>query len=389
MDPWLSRPMRHQLGLDLPERRIGLSAHDFAQMLGAPEVILTRSAKVAGAPTVASRFLQRVAAIAGPARWQSVVAKGDRYIELARALDQPIHVRPIKRPEPRPPRAARPSALSVTEIEHWLRDPYTIYAKHVLKLVRLDMVDTPPGAADRGSAIHAAVGEFTHAFADGLPAEPLADLLRIGRTHFAPLDDYPEARAFWWPRFERIARWLATWEIERRKDVAAIHAEIRGEIVLAIGARNFRLSARADRIERGADGRYAIIDFKTGEVPSNKQVLIGIAPQLTLEAAILRSGGFRTIAAGAGVAELVYVQLKGGDPAGKAAPIAFKDSTAEHAADNALARLKGLIARYEDESVPYRSLMLPMWKNRYGTFDDLARVKEWSQTGGATDGGEE
>src|SRR5216684_97839 len=47
-DAWLSRPMRHALGLDLPERRISLSAHDFAQALGADEVILSRPAKLAG-----------------------------------------------------------------------------------------------------------------------------------------------------------------------------------------------------------------------------------------------------------------------------------------------------------------------------------------------------
>ena len=68
-DPWLSRPMRLELGLNLPELRVGLSAHDFAQALGAPEVILTRAAKQAGAPTVRSRFLQRVAAVAGEERW--------------------------------------------------------------------------------------------------------------------------------------------------------------------------------------------------------------------------------------------------------------------------------------------------------------------------------
>jgi ATP-dependent helicase/nuclease subunit B len=229
-DPWLSRPMRRQLGLDLPERRVGLSAHDFAQMLGAPEVILTRAAKLAGAPTVASRFVQRMAAIAGPTRWASVVANGAHYVALARALDKGPRVPAITRPEPRPPRRARPTALSVTDIEHWLRDPYTIYARHVLKLIRLDRVDTPPGAADRGSAIHAAVGEFSEAYARGLSTDPVADLLRIGRTHFAFLDDYPEAVAFWWPRYERIARWLAGWEIERRRQIAAIHAEVRGEI---------------------------------------------------------------------------------------------------------------------------------------------------------------
>ncbi len=62
-DPWLSRPMRRDLGLDPPERRIGLSAHDFAQSLGAPEVILSRAAKLSGAPTVTSRFVQRIAAL--------------------------------------------------------------------------------------------------------------------------------------------------------------------------------------------------------------------------------------------------------------------------------------------------------------------------------------
>ncbi|HEY1538261.1 MAG TPA: double-strand break repair protein AddB, partial [Solirubrobacteraceae bacterium] len=215
-DPWLNRPMRLQLGLDLPERRIGLSAHDFAQLLGAPEVILSRAAKLGGAPAVASRFVQRLAAVAGETRWQAAVARGATYLAMARDLDHAAAPVPIKPPEPRPPRAARPTALSVTEIEHWLRDPYTIYAKHILHLARLDPVDMPPSAADRGSAIHAAVGRFAQTYEVALPADPHAELLRIGREEFAPLDDFPEARALWWPRFARIARWLADWEYERR-----------------------------------------------------------------------------------------------------------------------------------------------------------------------------
>src|SRR5262249_29486473 len=129
-DPWLSRPMRHQLGLDLPERRIGLSAHDFAQMLGAPEVILARAAKVGGARAAGPRFSQGRAAVGGAPRGAAGRARGGRYVGRARAPAPPARVEPIKAPEPRPPRAARPTALSVTEIEHWLRDPYTIYAKH-------------------------------------------------------------------------------------------------------------------------------------------------------------------------------------------------------------------------------------------------------------------
>jgi len=380
-DPWLSRPMRHQLGLDLPERRIGLSAHDFAQMLGAPEVILARAAKLGGAPAVASRFLQRLAAVAGEARWKEAHARGERYLAMARALDHADRVDPIKAPEPRPPRAARPTALSVTEIEHWLRDPYTIYAKHILRLARLDPVDMAPSAADRGSAIHGAVGRFAQNFQDALPPEALDQLLRIGAEEFAALDDFPEARALWWPRFQRIARWLIDWERERRETLAALRAEIRGEIFLPVGERRFRLYGRADRIERRSNGGYAILDFKTGDPPTSTQVRIGIAPQLTLEAAILRRGGFKELDPDGPIEALAYVKLKGGEPAGIECPIDLKDRSPDAAAEHAISKLTELATRFEDERTPYRSLVLPMWTNRYGTFDDLARVKEWSAFG--------
>ncbi|HLH87743.1 MAG TPA: double-strand break repair protein AddB [Xanthobacteraceae bacterium] len=387
-DPWLNRPMRLQLGLDLPERRIGLSAHDFAQLMGAPEVILSRAAKIGGAPAVASRFVQRLAAVVGEARWDAAVTRGVDYVAMARDLDHAAAPAPIKPPEPRPPRAARPTALSVTDIEHWLRDPYTIYAKHILRLARLDPVDMPPSAADRGSAIHAAVGRFAEEFAAGLPPDVEAELLRIGREEFAALEDFPEARALWWPRFERIAAWLAAWEHDRRAGLAAMRAEIRGEIFLPLGDRQFRLYGRADRIERRRGGGYAILDFKTGEPPSSTQVRIGIAPQLTLEAAMLRRGGFPGLDPRLPIDELLYVRLKGGEPPGEPRPIEFKDRSPDDAAEHALAKLTELAARFDDEAMPYRSLVLPMWTNRYGTYDDLARVKEWSATGDEMEGEE-
>jgi ATP-dependent helicase/nuclease subunit B len=343
--------------------------------------VLTRSGKIAGAPAVASRFLQRLAAVAGD-RWRETVKRGERYLALARGLDRPAHSpRRIARPAPRPPRAARPTALSVTEIEHWLRDPYTIYAKHVLKLARLDAVDLPPGAKDRGIAIHNAIGEFAETYPLALPDDPLAELLRLGDKHFAPLEDYPQARAFWWPRFQAIARWFAAFERERRGAIASAQAEIRGGYAIPLGERSFRLSARADRIERLTCGDYAILDFKTGQPPTSKQVRIGVAPQLTLEGAILRTGGFPGVPAGGSLAELTYVRLTGGEPAGKVCKVELEDKTPDAAADHALARLAGLVRRFEDEATPYRSLVLPMWKNRYGTYDDLARVKEWSAAG--------
>jgi ATP-dependent helicase/nuclease subunit B len=384
-DPWLSRPMRRDLGLDPPERRIGLSAHDFAQALGAKEVILGRAAKVAGSPTVASRFVQRIAALAGEDRWKEVKARGARYLDYARALDHPATVKPAERPVPKPPLAARPTRLSVTEIEHWLRDPYTIYAKHVLRLQPLDAVDTAPGARDRGTVIHEAIGRYTELFAAAPPDEPMQELLDLGEESFAPLDDFPEARAFWWPRFRRIAEWFVAWDQARRADIAALYAEISGELKFPVPSGDFTLRAIADRIERRKDGRYAILDYKTGASRTEKQVRTGLAPQLTLEAAIVREGGFKTIAPGS-IAEIAYITLKGGDPAGKLQKIDFKDSDADSQAAHALTRLKELVTRFADEATPYLSLVHPMWKTHYGDYDHLARVKEWSFTGGVDEG---
>ncbi|WP_420967938.1 double-strand break repair protein AddB [Bradyrhizobium sp. B120] len=389
IDPWLSRPMRHELGLDLPERRIGLSAHDFAQLLGHDEVILTHAAKVGGAPAVASRFLHRLEAVAGEARWKAATSAGEAYVQYAAELDRPDTVEPIPQPEPRPPREARPLKMSVTAIEDWLRDPYTIYARYILKLDPLDPVDMPLSAADRGSAIHESLGEFTQTFADALPDDIKSALRDIGARHFAPLMERPEARALWWPRFQRIAAWFAEWEQARRGGIDAIKAEIRGEIGIPLDdARTFVLSARADRIERRDDGSFAILDYKTGQPPTGKQVRMGLSPQLTLEAAILREGGFADIPADSSVGDLVYVRLSGNNPPGEQRSLELKIKTndtpqpPDEAADSARRKLEALIRAFDDEQQAYTSLNLSMWANRYGAYDDLARIKEWSAAGG-------
>ncbi len=394
VDPWLSRPMRHQLGLDLPERRIGLSAHDFVQLLGTKEVILTRAAKVGGAPAVASRFLHRIEAVAGKDLWSRIKERGDIYVRYANELDRPHRVVPVERPEPKPDVELRPLSMSVTEIEHWLRDPYTIYAKRILNLIPLDPVDMPLTAADRGSAIHEALGEFTARFATELPDDVAGALREIGSTHFAPLMDRPEARALWWPRFLRIANWFAGWEHERRHAVSRVDAETSGRITIPVeDGRVFTLSARADRIEHLGNETFALLDYKTGNPPSGKQVYLGLSPQLTLEAAILRSGGFRDIPGGGSVSQLVYVKLSGNNPAGDERVLELKanrsdpDQLPDDAADDALRELTALVRRYRNKSEPYSSVVLTMWSNRYGTYDDLARIKEWSASG--TSGGDE
>ena len=306
-----------------------------------PEVFLTRASKLRGAPTVASRFTQRLAAVAGET-WKDALKRGEQYVDWARDLDRAETVKPVARPRPRPTLDARPKQLSVTEIEHWLRDPYTIYAKHILDLRPLDAVDTPPGARDRGTVIHGAIGDFTEKYAKGLPADPLGELIKLGEKHFAPLQDYPEARAFWWPRFLRIARWFVSWEAQRRANTTALHAEVKGDLKIQVDKWIFKLTTRADRIEQLADGTYAILDYKTGATPTEPQVRTGLSPQLTLEGAILREGGFKGVSPGS-LSEFAYVSVRGREPAGEEKKIEFKEGTPDEQADKALARLRGVV----------------------------------------------
>ena len=356
------------------------------------DVILTRAAKPGGAPTVASRFLQRLAAVAGETRWDGRDAgAATRYLQYARALDQPDEVKPVARPQPKPPRAARPTHLSVTEIEHWLRDPYTIYAKHILKLLPLDAVDTPPRRADRGTVIHDAIGDFTKLH----PASPArrsaaTRCARSARSSFAPLVDYPEARAFWWPRFQRIARWFAEWEaVAPRRNSRSIDAEIGGEIEIPIdGDRNFMLRRAPTASSISPTAATPSSTTRPAARRPTSRCGSGLSPQLTLEAAILREGGFEGIPAGASVSELVYVRLQRQRPARRAEAGRSRQQQDRHAIAGSGRRSRAcknstaLIRAFDDETQGYTSLDLPMWKTRYGAYDDLARVKEWSAAGG-------
>ena len=267
---------------------------------------------------VASRFLQRLAAVApDQPHGRRRRKRGQRYIDLAHVLERAAPVPPVERPAPRPPADARPTRLSVTEIETLIRDPYSIYARHVLDLDPLEEIDADAGAAERGTILHEAFAEFARATPDGLSIDALEKLIAAGRKAFAAIEDYPELRAIWWPRFVRAAQWFIGHEIERRKETTRVIAETSGKISFEAGGRPFTLSARADRIDLRKDGAVAIADYKSGQPPTPSQILSGLAPQLPLEAAIVRDGGFDDVPKGTSIAEIAVIRVSGGQPPGE------------------------------------------------------------------------
>ena len=386
-DPWMSRPMRHAFGIAPPERRIGLAAHDFMMALGAPEVVLTRAARVAGTPTLPSRWLLRLDTVLRAAGLESALTQSPESrqpLAWQALLDRPLpgESRRVAAPAPCPPLAARPRALSVTEIETWMRDPYAIYAKHILRLRTLEPLDAEPAARERGTFIHDALDEFVTRFPRGLPADAEAVLLDCGRRAFKEFLSRPAIWAFWWPRFERIARWFLATERERRPLLQSLVSEAKGTLALALPRGEFTLRAKADRIERGGDG-LVIIDYKTGVVPSGVEVAQGLAPQLPLEAAIAAAAGFAGVP-GADIAALEYWRLSGLATAGEIKKIA---AGAEAAALAAAARagLAELVARFDEPTTAYRAVPVARNAPRFSDYAHLERVKEWR----AGDGGEE
>ena len=379
-DPWMSRPMRAAFGLPPPEWRVGLSAHDFAQAFSARTVVLTRATRVEGTPTVPSRWLLRLEALAPDLRGDAPEIRligGHDMLALAAGLDEPGEVRPIQPPRPCPPVAARPRRLSATQIETWMRDPYAVYARHVLRLRALEPIDADPGAADRGTFVHDALNRFLRAHPGALPDDALARLLAFGRQAFGAALERPGVAAFWWPRFERAAAWVLATERERRATHRPLASEVKGEFALGGAGAAFVLSAVADRIDRLRDGTLAIVDYKTGRLPDPKDINAGFAPQLALEAIIAEAGGFADIAPGS-VAELAFWQVSGGDPPGR--EWTYKDlrRRIEEARDG-IARL---IAAFDKADTPYLARPRPDRAPRYSDYAHLARVKEWSEAGG-------
>lgn len=370
--PWLSRPMRKAVGLTSPEERVGQMAHDFASLTCAsPRVILSCPRRRDGAPAVPARWLVRLTAFL---RGHGAALEAHPGPYWARLLDQPAGgPRPVSPPAPRPARTLRPRKLSVTEIETWLRDPYAIYAKHVLGLRALDPLEQNADAADYGTIVHAAVAAFIRAL--DRPPDPAALRLEMDRA-LASRALRPALAAWWRPRLHRIADWLAEVEAARRAErpPQAVGCEVEGRWQVPDGV-DFTLSGVADRIEHHPDG-LSILDYKTGVIPAAKDIEGGYASQLLLEAAMARAGAFGAALSGP-PNELSYWRLSGGIPAGEIRPV-FKNGGLGDRVHRGVEALIALIREFDDPEQPYLSQPHPGASPRFSNYAQLARIAEWS-----------
>ncbi|MBO6883506.1 MAG: double-strand break repair protein AddB [Marivita sp.] len=373
-DPWLNRRMRQQVGLLLPERRIGLSAHDFQQAVGAKEVWLSRAVRSEDAETVPSRWLNRLTNLlrglpetGGPDVLDAMQSRGRHWLRLGRALEQPIFAPAAPRPSPVPPVIARPNELSVTNIEKLIRDPYAIYGSKILRLHQLHPIQHAPNPMHRGTVIHKVFEKFVSDTAQ--TEQPITEnaLLSMAQSILDAEVPWPTDRIQWRVRIEKIARWFVENEIARQAVATPVLFEKKGAMDIADPP--FRITAKADRIDLNDRAEAFVYDYKTGTAPTKDQQL-QFDVQLLVTAALILEGGFDAFSPRF-VAEARYISLAGD---GTEVPAPLGDCPPERVME----MLRSLIDAYRHPDTGYTARNR-MHKDAFGSdYDQLSRYGEWT-----------
>ncbi len=395
-DPWLNRADRERLALPLPERRMGLSAHDFVQAAAAGEVWLTCAERVDQQPAEPSRWLVRLQAVLRAAGHDQFLLRQRWPLELAAMLDDPrtdpalmtetARLKPPP-PSPAPPLHLRPARISASRVRTLLRDPYAIFARQVLRLEPLPALGTAPTPALFGTLVHAALEEFARRWPRQLPEDPQGELLALlQQMHRAFIGDDAHLAQFA-GRFAHMAKsWISRCEVPWRQDAAwqQAHAECAGSVSFEVAGKPFRLTARADRIDVLADGSLRIIDYKTGTLPKRHPASAAHDPQLDLEAAMAMRGAFEAVGDARHVRELVLVRLSGAEDDPLEVDEWHKASSRQRdrrdvatRAEDAWQGLQRLLAAYMDPRQPYLPLDHGNRDQRPGDYDHFNRWREW------------
>ncbi|MCA8889130.1 MAG: double-strand break repair protein AddB, partial [Parvularculaceae bacterium] len=373
---FLSRSMRRQIGLPSPEKKIGLAAHDFAQLAANRQVTLIRAKRSEGAPSKPSRWLVRIKNILEglqSSNQTDVSASVNTVVEL---LDRPAAIETASRPNVRLPASLRPRQLPVTAVELWLRDPYSIYAKYVLRLRKLDPLNSPFGQREIGRLLHEVFFQAAKT-PTTLTPDILGEIFAENAMNFGFNEhEYP----LWKHALLHSFEWFCDFQNERQKYGEAAILEETGSAQFSTTP-DFTLTARADRIDLLFSGGVVILDYKTGTIPSEKQGDT-FSPQLALTGAIINAGGFEKLPTW-NVESYEYIKILNRKPDDNKNGWGRSGADASLSIADAQRRLVELLQAYNSPNAVYHSQPRPEFLNRFGDYDQLARRREWETAGEA------
>lgn len=374
-DMWMSRPMKKDFGLPLPEKSIGIAAADFAHLLNGQKIYLTRAERIDGTPTAKSRWWLRMETVISALFKSnpSIISKmyDQKYSRWVRYLEtSPLPVQTISAPRPCPPVRMRPRRLSASNIENLMRDPYIIFAKYILNLYPLNALDRESDNRDFGNLFHQIVEDFNNQYPAEYPQDAEQILLKMGKTAFEQASISADTEAFWKPKFLKMIRWLVQAEQAYRQDIKKVHNEVCGQIKFNAPAGDFYVTAKADRIDETKNNTLNILDYKTGRARTISEIVSGMAPQLSIEGLIAENGGFENIPPQK-IDTLRYWRL--GDK-----EITTDSEQSRKAMDRVSSYIQNLITLFDFETTPYLAKPNPATAPDYSDYDHLSRYLEWA-----------
>lgn len=384
--PWLSRGMRLHAGLEPPERQHGLAAHDFELAISNTNVILAYSGRIGTSPALPSRLVERFMAFTGETASKNMTKRGVVWLDMAQKMDRSETLIPAQRPAPRPKASLRPRAISITEIEHLIRSPFDLYAKHVLKLAQVDPLGEDIGYRERGTLVHEVFADFVRAGHDPMEQNAHQKMLDIAKRVFEGMQGQAEQRDIWLKRLEKSIHGFLDYERARDGRISARFAEQKMHWTFEIEGKKFTLHGKADRIDMRHDGMLEIIDYKTGTPPNDKQMKEFLAPQLLVEAAIAKASGFESHPQ-ASTQLLEYIKIGAGPDAFKPYPFYYPgDLDTMAAAEKIMININAQISAFLlKDNLAMMPRLMPKKQNYVGPYDHLARNAEWTQIDGDED----
>ena len=265
--------LRRRLGLPGDEARQARDAYFLCTLAasGRELALITGRRTAAGDPLLPSRLLFHCPDPEVPARLARWLPRDDEELAAA-AAPPPAPLAPPRRPPLRPP-AAPVTSMRVTSFKLWLQSPYRFYLECVEKLEsHVDERELSPLAF--GSLVHQVLEDFGR----DERARVLTDAAAIERVLLARLaarvaESYGAtalpAVAVQIEQLRRRLAGFAQWQARRVQEGWRIHAvewqPPSGELPFVVDGQPMGLRGRIDRIDRHLDGRWAILDYKTGD----------------------------------------------------------------------------------------------------------------------------
>lgn len=349
-DNWLGKKIRKSLEIDFSDKKYGQNLYDFCNYFCNKSVILTRSKYVNGSLSLASPLISRLLIL-----WQKIGFSVFKQPKLQQEIN--FHSRD-KISFLKLEKKYRPKTLAATDLAILAKDPYQIYAKKILKLKELQKIDYEPSYKEFGSFIHKILEEFVKS-----QNQNIDEFMVNAKTIFSQFFISDEAKIIWWPKFENIFNNFL--KIKDNLVFEKDYLEISGEINIS----DIKIKAKIDRFSL-KNQELQIFDYKTGQIPSKKDIISGLEPQLLIYGLILSSGSLQNkITTNYCLKSLNYIKLSAFSDC--EIKIIFKDQEIEKYLESAKYGLKELLDFYQNEESQYK---ISLSQDKIHEYSHLERV---------------